>query len=140
MQGRGENPLRSRLTFAPPFVFIRGSRGTLTATCRSPLVYASPFLFFSFLSPSQGPREESTRSTRLSSGDRNVDWKSLSPRDGRAKGKNGTRVTRRASHDYVIFSRAFATRLYYSYPRHPRSRHVRFAFPSDPVCKKDSTL
>ena len=30
---RAWNPSRFRLAFAPPFVFIRGSRGTLTATC-----------------------------------------------------------------------------------------------------------
>lgn len=39
---RAWNPSRFRLAFAPPFVFIRSSRGTLTATCHYVGLSCSP--------------------------------------------------------------------------------------------------
>lgn len=96
-------PSSFRLAFAPPFVFIRGSRGTLTATCR----YVG--LLSVFLPPDipgfvfEGSTVKYTRSTPLLKGPvAKSSGKSLSFRH---EGKNGTRVTRRASHDYVISSR-----------------------------------
>lgn len=98
-------PSSFRLAFAPPFVFIRGSRGTLTATCR--YVGLLSVFFPPPASFSQGLATEHTRSSPLLGGPAG---KASGKAAGKAfrwrdEGRNGTRVTRRASHDYVIFSR-----------------------------------
>lgn len=108
VQGSG-TLLSPGLAFAPPFVFIRGSRGTLTATCRLP---NPPFHPRSRFHRDRGPRRAAS-SPLGGGGGRGEDPRKTGKRSSgkkgfrskEARGKNGTRVTRRASHDYVISSR-----------------------------------
>lgn len=114
---KGVEPLsRHRLAFAPPFVFIRDSRGTLTATCQYVGLLGTRFVSFLPLIL-RGTATEHRGLPKLL-GDRSA-GKAPGKAAGRAVPRkethreNGTRVTRRASHDYVTFSRASATCICY---------------------------
>lgn len=125
-------PSSFRLAFAPPFVFIRGSRGTLTATCQcASLSVSSPDSI-----PTEAPREERTRSTRVLGGGRyagpgEAPGKAFRPARKRGRREKWHVCRRPASHDYVIFPRASATRIYYSDPRQPPEQ-PRSSIPSPP--------
>lgn len=73
VQGSG-TLLSPGLAFAPPFVFIRGSRGTLTATCRLP---NPPFHPRSRFHRDRGPRRaaSSPLGGRREGGGPKEDWK-----------------------------------------------------------------
>lgn len=106
VRGRG-TLLLPGLAFAPPFVFIRGSRGTLTATCRLPNPpFQTPVLVFT----GTGLVSFWGRGRRRTQG-----WKRLFRRKRRGKKWHACHTSRFPWLRYFL-----ATRIYYSHPSPPR--------------------
>lgn len=124
--------MRRILFLVLPFVFISDSRGTLTATCR--VHRGLSFLRFFFLSPRFSSSFsfdiwKTLRGLPQFSGERttsDVSRKSLLRNGGARRGaRDGTRVTRCAYYDYIIFSPpVFSLHSRLAFIIHARALHL----------------